>query len=114
MYIYMYARQRSTYKLHIFVKHDTQTYALLTLLGILSFKQSVHIPENQLRSGYLFNAHHSRCGFIRNATDMSEGPASPQGKNFRTSYDSLVFRGEEEEKSVGCLESLLKAENIGM
>lgn len=38
-----------------------------------------------------------------------------QGKNFRTSYyDSLVFRGEEEEKSIGCLEGLLKAENIGM
>lgn len=39
-----------------------------------------------------------------------------QGKNFRTSYyDSLVFRGEEEEeKTIGRLEGLLKAEIIGM
>ena len=37
-----------------------------------------------------------------------------QGKNFRRAYyQSLLFRGEEEEKSVGCLESLLKAECIG-
>ena len=47
---------------------------------------------------------------------MSEDASSavdPQGKNFRTSYyESLLFRGEEG-KSVGCLESLLKAENIG-
>lgn len=47
---------------------------------------------------------------------MSEDASSAvdsQGKNFRTSYyKSLLFRGEEE-KNVGCLESLLKAENIG-
>ena len=36
-----------------------------------------------------------------------------QSKNFRASYyDSLVFRGEEE-KNIGSLESLLKAEIIG-
>ncbi|CAI8058463.1 TBC1 domain family member 7 [Geodia barretti] len=45
---------------------------------------------------------------------MSEETSStvgdPQGKNFRRAYyESLLFRGEEEEKNVGCLESLLKA-----
>ena len=39
---------------------------------------------------------------------------SQGGKNFRASYyDSLVFRGEEE-KNIGSLESLLKAEIIGI
>ena len=45
---------------------------------------------------------------------MSEeaSAADPQGKNFRSSYyDSLVFRGEE--KNIGCLETLLKADSIG-
>lgn len=41
---------------------------------------------------------------------MSED--DPQGKNFRSSYyHSLVFRGEE--KNIGCLETLLKAEALG-
>ena len=49
---------------------------------------------------------------------MSEETSStvgdPQGKNFRRAYyESLLFRGEEEEKNGGCLESLLKAECIG-
>ena len=49
---------------------------------------------------------------------MSEETSStvgdPQGKNFRRAYyESLLFRGEEEEKNVGCLESLLKAACIG-
>lgn len=46
--------------------------------------------------------------------DASSSVADVQGKNFRTPYyESLLFRGDEEEKRAECLESLLKAECIG-